>query len=154
MQNWLHYTFQRKYMKNSFLGRFRRNIIPIALTLMVRLPENFIIVSLIMAPRPQNQPPFKSLYIYVCIVCGCAAGRIVQPIVIKFGTKFRLDVTKNWLVFGDFSPKGVEMVGGGWNLKKFITTLIWMILVWLQMVNILLINPYNFCLKSFLIGAV
>ena len=43
-----------------FLGRFRRNI-PIAVTLMVRLPENVIIVSPIMAPRPQNHPPFKSL---------------------------------------------------------------------------------------------
>ena len=42
------------------LGRFRRNL-PIALTFMVRLPENFIIVSPIMTPRPQNHPPFKSL---------------------------------------------------------------------------------------------
>ena len=49
--------------------------------------------------------------------CGCAAGRNVQPIAIKFGTKFSLDVNKNWVVFGDLSPKGVEMVGG-WNLKK------------------------------------
>ena len=45
-----------------FLGRFRGNI-PIALTLIVRLPENVIIVSLIMAPRPQKHLPFKSLYI-------------------------------------------------------------------------------------------
>ena len=96
------------------LGRFRRNI---ALTLMVRLPENFILVSSIIAPRPQNHPSFKSLYIYyymgggyVSQFCGCAAGRNVQPIAIKFGTKFSLDVNKNWLVFGDFSPKGVEIL--------------------------------------------
>ena len=49
-----------------FLGRFRRHI-PIALTLMVRHPENFIIISPIMAPRPQNHPPFKSLNIYIYI---------------------------------------------------------------------------------------
>ena len=105
------------------LGRFRRNI-PIALTLMVRLPENFILVSPIMAPRPQNYLPFKSLYIYMHVsqFCGYAAGRNVQPIAIKFGTKFSLDVNKNWLDFGVFSPKGVEMVGG-WNLKKIITKL-------------------------------
>ena len=40
----------------------------------------------------------------------------VQPIVIKFGTKF--DVNKNWLVFGDFSPKGMEIVGGGVEILK------------------------------------
>ena len=84
---------------------------------MVQLPENFIIVSPIMAPRPQNHPPFKSWYIYVCMyvsqLCGRAAGRNVQQIAIKFDTKFSLDVTKNRLVFGDFSPKGVEMIGGG-----------------------------------------
>ena len=43
---------------------------PIALTLMVRLPENFIIVSPIMAPRPQNPPPFESLYIYMGMLGG------------------------------------------------------------------------------------
>ena len=105
----------------EFLGRFRRNI-PIAL---LRFPENFIIVSPIMAPRPQNHPPFKSLYIYgymgryVSPFCGCAAGRNVQPIAITFGKQFSLDVNKNWLVFGNFSPKRVEMVGS-WNLKKLI----------------------------------
>ena len=82
---------------------------------------------------------------------GALQGRNIQPIGIKFGTKFSLDVNKNWLVYGDFRPKRVEMVGG-WNIKKFITTLIWMIPVWLQMDNILLINLYNICLKSFLIG--
>ena len=147
-----------------FLGRFRINI-PIAFTLMVRLQENFIIVSPIMAPRLQNYPPFKKLYIginvgmwgYVSQFCGWAAGRNVQPIAIIFGTKFSLDVNKNWLDFGDFSPKRMEIVGG-WNRKKFITTLIcvnvWYQPVWLQMVNILLINLYNFCLKIFLIGPV
>ena len=40
--------------------------IPIALTLMVRLPDNFIIVSPIMAPRPPNHTPFLSLY-NICI---------------------------------------------------------------------------------------
>ena len=39
------------------------------------------------------------------------AGRNVQPIAIKFGTKFSLDVKKNLLVYGDFSTKGVDMVG-------------------------------------------
>ena len=48
----------------EFLGKFQKNI-PIALTLMVRLAENVIIVSPIIAPRPQNYPPFKSLYIYI-----------------------------------------------------------------------------------------
>ena len=90
------------------------------------------------------------MYVYVCkaILCWCAAGRNVQPIAIKFGTKFSLDVNKNWIDFGDFSPKGVEMVGG-WNLKKLITMLIWMLPVWLQMGNILLINLYNLCEKFF-----
>ena len=55
---------------------------------------------------------------YVSQFCGCAAGRIVQPIAIKFGTKFSLDVSNNWLDFGDFSPKGVEMVGGVEVLKN------------------------------------
>ena len=48
------------------LGRFRRNK-PIALTLMARLPEKFIIVSPIMVPRPQNHSLFKCLYIYIYI---------------------------------------------------------------------------------------
>ena len=48
---------------------------------------------------------------YVSQFCGCAAGRNLQPIAIKFGTKFSLDVNTNWLDFGDFSLKGVEMVG-------------------------------------------
>ena len=82
----------------NVLGRFRRNI-RIALTLMVRLPENFIIVSPIMAPKPQNHPPFKSLYMLggggVSQVCWCTAGRNVQPNTIKFGTKCSLDVNKN-----------------------------------------------------------
>ena len=47
-----------------FYGKFPRNI-PIALTLKVQPPENFIILSLIMAIRPQNHPPFKRLCIYV-----------------------------------------------------------------------------------------
>ena len=56
---------------------------------------------------------------HVCTqFCVCAAGRNVQPITIKFSTKFSLDVNKNWLVFGDFSPKGVEMVGGVEILKN------------------------------------
>ena len=77
------------------LGRFRRNK-PIELTLMVRLPENFITVSPIMAPRPQNHPPLYNIYVtYVSQFCGCAAGRNVQPIAIEFGTKFSLDVNKN-----------------------------------------------------------
>ena len=65
--------FSLSYL-TSILGRFRRNI-PIALTLMVRLPENFILISPIMAPRPQNHPPFKSLDIYrlihrsLCSLC-------------------------------------------------------------------------------------
>ena len=37
--------------------------------------------------------------------------------------------------------------GGGWNLKKIIMTLIWMIPVWLQMVTILRLNLYNLYLK-------
>ena len=79
---------------------------------------------------------------YVSQFCGWAAGHNIQPIAIKFGRKFSLDVSKNWLVFGDYSPNGVEIVGG-WNLKKIITTLIWMKPVWLKMVYILLINLYN-----------
>ena len=137
-----------------FLGN-----LPIALTLMVRLSENFIIDSPIMAPRPQNHPPSKSLYIYILYmwwVCEgvCMAilwvrcGPQRSPIAIKLGTKFCLDVNKNWLLFSDFSPKWVEIVGC-WNLKKFITTLIWMIPVWLQMTIILLINLNNLYLKSF-----
>ena len=78
-------------MFQTFLGRIRRNI-PNALTLMVRLPENVIIVSPIMAPKPQNHPPFKILYIWVC---GGMYGNFeavqVQPIAIKFS----LDVNKN-----------------------------------------------------------
>ena len=50
-------------------------------------------------------------YMYISEYYGCAAGRNVQPIAIKFGTKFSLDVNKNWLVFGDVSLKGVDMVG-------------------------------------------
>ena len=79
----------------------------------MRLLEKFIIVSPIIAPRPQNHSPFKSLfisikslslyidtyrYMYVSQFCGCTAGRNVQPIAIKFGTKFSLDVNKNGLV--------------------------------------------------------
>ena len=40
-------------MFNIFLGRFQRYIL-IALTLMVRFPDNFVIVSPIMAPRPKT----------------------------------------------------------------------------------------------------
>ena len=54
--------------KFDFLGRFRRNL-PIALTLMVLLPENVIIDSPIMAPRPQNHPPFK-IYMYILYMLG------------------------------------------------------------------------------------
>ena len=139
MGEWAHNTIW-VFQTLCLLGRFRRNI-PIALTLIVRLPENFIIVSPIMAPRPQNHPHSKvDIYIYIYI-CGCAVlqAATFNRLQIKFGTKFSLDVNKNQLVFGDFSPKGVEMVGV-WNLKKIITTLIWMILVWFQTANILLIN--------------
>ena len=48
---------------------------------------------------------------YVSQFCGCTAGRNVQPIAIKCGTKFSLYVNKNWLDFGDFCHKGVELVG-------------------------------------------
>ena len=60
---------------------------------------------------------------YVSQFCGSAAVRNVQLIAIKFGTQFSLNVNKNWLVFGDFSPKGVELVcvcvgGGGVEILK------------------------------------
>ena len=87
---------------------------------MVRLPEKFIIFILSWPLDPKATLHSKLIYMgggYVSQFCGCAAGRKVQPIAMKFGTKFSLDVTKNLFVFGDFSPKGVEMVGG-WNLKK------------------------------------
>ena len=57
-----------------------------------------------MAPRPQNYPPFKSLYIYIYMAVwggmyrnfvGALEDRNVQWIAIKFGTKFSLDVNKN-----------------------------------------------------------
>ena len=86
--------FHQTSRNTKFVDRFRRNI-PVALTLMVRLLENFIIVSPIMATRPQNHPPFKNVYVcggYVSQFCGCAAGRDIQPIAIKVGTKFSLDV--------------------------------------------------------------
>ena len=57
----------------------------------------------------------SKVYLYICTICGgylsqfcaCAEGRNVQPIAIKFGIKFSLNANKNWLIFGDFSPKGV-----------------------------------------------
>ena len=49
---------------------------------------------------------------------GALQALNVEPIAIKFGTQFSLDVFKNWLVFGDFIPKGVEMVGGGGEILK------------------------------------
>ena len=55
------------------------------------------------------------MYICVCMYVsqfsGCAAGRNVQPIAIKYGIKFSPNVNKNLLDFSDFSTKGVEMVG-------------------------------------------
>ena len=83
---------------------------------MVRIPENVIIVSPIMTPRPPDPKTtlHSKLYIiyimYVSQFCGCASGLNVQLTAIKFGTKFSLDVNKNWLVFDDFSPKGVEIL--------------------------------------------
>ena len=56
----------------------------------------------------------KHIYIYI-YRNFVGAGRNVQPIEIKFGTQFSLDVNKNWLIFGDFSSKGVEIV---WGLKS------------------------------------
>ena len=37
-----------------------------------------------------------------------SAGRNVQPIAIKFGRKFSLDVNKNLLVFGDGNGGGLK----------------------------------------------
>ena len=51
--------------------------------------------------------------VYVSQFCGCAAGRNVQPIAIKFGTKFSLDVNKKGLDFGDFSLQEGGNGGGG-----------------------------------------
>ena len=92
------FVFVNSIVRNliRLLNRFRLNI-PIALTLMVRLLEKFIIVSPIMAPRPQNHPPFKSLYILVCIAIlwvRCRPQRSTDCNKIKFGTKFSHDVNK------------------------------------------------------------
>ena len=45
-------------------------------------------------------------------------GLNVQPIAIKVGIKFSLDVNKRCLVFGDLGPKGVQKVVGIEILKN------------------------------------
>ena len=69
-------------MRVSGIGIFLRNL-PIALTLMVQLPGNIIIVS----PLSIQKFIYTVYGGYVSQVFGCAAGRNVQPIAIKFGTK-------------------------------------------------------------------